>query len=83
MWLAAAGSGWYWAAMLSAIRFGTALAILGWGSLMILLGMAQGMVLWCAIGGAVGTVGIPLLGSHPWASRLLYPTRGPIDRVES
>lgn len=65
--------------MLTAIRFGAALLILLWGSLMILLGMAQGMFLWCAIGSVVSAVGIPLLASHPWATDFLYPVRGPID----
>jgi hypothetical protein len=67
--------------MLTAIRFLTSLAILLWGLTMILLGMARGEVLWCAIGAAIAAVGIPLLGSHPWAAGVLYPTRGPIEGV--
>jgi hypothetical protein len=65
--------------LLTALRFFTSLAILLWGGAMIMLGLFRGELLWCAIGTAVAGVGIPLLGSHPWAAALLYPPRGPID----
>jgi hypothetical protein len=65
--------------LLTALRFFTSLAILLWGGSMVMLGMFRGEFLWCAIGTAVAGVGIPLLGSHPWAAPLLYPGRGPIE----
>ncbi len=65
--------------VLNALRFATSLVILFWGVSMIMLGMFRGVLLWCAIGIVVAGVGIPLLGSHPWAAALLYPRRGPIE----
>jgi hypothetical protein len=65
--------------MLTAVQSFTSLAILLWGLSMIMLGLFRGLVLWCAIGAAVAAVGIPLLGSHPWAAALLYPGRRPLE----
>ena len=65
--------------LLTTLRFFTSLAILLWGLAMIMLGMFRGMAMWCAIGMVVSAVGIPLLGSHPWAAGVLYPRRGPIE----
>ncbi len=61
------------------IRFVASLAILTWGLVMVLMGILNGFFLWIAIGGAIMTVGIPLLGSHPWAAARLYPKSGNIE----
>jgi hypothetical protein len=61
------------------IRFVASLAISVWGLTMVLLGLLHGYFLWIAIGVAVTVVGLPLLGSHPWAARRLYPQSGNIE----
>lgn len=61
------------------IRFVASLAISIWGVAMMLLGIVQGVLLWVAIGLAVTAFGLPLLGSHPWLARRLYPNSGNIE----
>lgn len=61
------------------IRFAVSLAIPLWGLTMILLGILDGFFLWIAIGATITAVGLPLLGSHPWMTRRLYPTSGNIE----
>jgi len=65
--------------MLYATRFVASLAIVLWALTMVLLGLANGVLLWIVLGAALLVVGAPLLGSHPWATAHLYPPRGPID----
>jgi hypothetical protein len=65
--------------MLRAIRFAASLAISLWGLAMILIGIAKAVPLWIVLGVVVTAVGLPFLGSHPWAAGRLYPSRGAID----
>ena len=46
-----------------------------WGALMVLLGIAQGQLLWIPIGAAVLAVGAPMLGANPLVDESLYPIR--------
>ncbi len=68
--------------MLFVIRFVASVAITLWGIAMILLGAVHRFPLWIAIGLAVSAVGLPLLASHPWATRILYPTAGNIEGAD-
>lgn len=67
--------------MLNATRFVTSLAISLWGVGMLLIGIANGVLLWIVLGMVIVGVGLPFLASHPWAAPWLYPRRGGIDRA--
>lgn len=65
--------------MLLATRFAASLAISVWGLAMLLIGIVKAVFLWIVLGVVVTVVGLPFLGSHPWAAGRLYPSRGAID----
>lgn len=52
-----------------------------WGASMVLLGIAQGQVLWIPLGIAVLAVGAPMLGANPLVAERLYPTRTDRDHA--
>jgi hypothetical protein len=61
--------------VLLAVRFATSLLVALWGLTMVLLGIAQGELLWIPLGLAVFAVGVPLLAGNPLVADRLYPPR--------